>query len=73
MIRRNSGNLLIELSIMERRALWRQFLKFQFTIKSGVQLLVEPPMTVDLYFCSDADTCFFPFFLVSYFLGTARC
>ena len=40
---------------------------FESTIKSAMKLVVEPPMTVDLYFCSVADTCPCPSFFYLFF------
>ena len=48
--------------------LWRQF-SFEFTIKSAMTLVVEPPMTVDLYFCSVADACPCSFLFYLFFFG----
>ena len=81
-LRRESGRLFIDLSLMEKRAYSRPFCTdiswrsksraslvqrrlsfFLFFIKSAMELVVEPPMTVDLSLIvaamTDADTCSF--------------
>ena len=45
---------------------------FEFTIKSAMKLVVEPAVTVDLSFCSDADTCPCSCFSL-FFLSLAGC